>query len=80
MRARRALLIGSLALASSAWAQTKWDPPADYPTTNFPTETLMQFAADVDKATVDKLKITVHADASLFKAIEIKRAVQGSLT
>jgi TRAP-type transport system periplasmic protein len=31
----------------------------------------------VDKATGGKLKITVHANASLFKAPEIKRAVQG---
>ncbi len=37
----------------------------------------MQFANDVDKATGGKLKITVHANASLFKAPEIKRAVQG---
>ncbi|HET7867871.1 MAG TPA: TRAP transporter substrate-binding protein, partial [Burkholderiaceae bacterium] len=44
---------------------------------NFHTENLMQFAADVDKATAGKLKITVHANASLFKAPEIKRAVQG---
>ena len=36
-----------------------------------------QFVADVDKATGGKLKITVHANASLFKAPEIKRAVQG---
>ena len=34
-------------------------------------------AADVDKASGGKLKITVHANASLFKAPEIKRAVQG---
>jgi TRAP-type C4-dicarboxylate transport system substrate-binding protein len=31
----------------------------------------------VDKASGGKLKITVHANASLFKAPEIKRAVQG---
>jgi TRAP-type C4-dicarboxylate transport system substrate-binding protein len=31
----------------------------------------------VDKATGGRLKITVHANASLFKAPEIKRAVQG---
>jgi TRAP-type C4-dicarboxylate transport system substrate-binding protein len=77
MRARLPLLIGSLALATSAWAQTKWDLPAAYPAGNFHTENLMQFAADVDKATAGKLKITVHANASLFKAPEIKRAVQG---
>ncbi|MEO8060093.1 MAG: TRAP transporter substrate-binding protein [Burkholderiales bacterium] len=64
-------------LAASASAQTKWDLPAAYPATNFHTENLVQFAADVDKATAGKLKITVHANASLFKAPEIKRAVQG---
>jgi TRAP-type C4-dicarboxylate transport system substrate-binding protein len=66
-----------LALAATAQAQTKWDLPAGYPATNFHTENLMQFAADVDKATAGRLKITVHANASLFKAPEIKRAVQG---
>ena len=67
----------ALGLGSTAMAQTKWDLPAAYPTSNFHTENLTQFAADVDKATGGKLKITVHANASLFKANEIKRAVQG---
>jgi TRAP-type C4-dicarboxylate transport system substrate-binding protein len=62
--------------AGGAIAQTKWDLPAAYPANNFHTENLSQFAADVDKATAGKLKITVHANASLFKANEIKRAVQ----
>jgi TRAP-type C4-dicarboxylate transport system substrate-binding protein len=66
-----------VALSSQAFAQTKWDLPAAYPATNFHTENLTQFAADVDKATAGKLKIQVHANASLFKAPEIKRAVQG---
>ena len=61
----------------TAFAQTKWDLPAAYAASNFHTENLVQFAADVDKATAGKLKITVHANASLFKAPEIKRAVQG---
>ena len=78
MRARFPLLLGSLAMAGSAWAQTvKWDLPAAYPTSNFHTENLIQFAQDVEKATAGRLKITVHANASLFKANEIKRAVQG---
>ena len=64
-------------LAGAAAAQTKWDLPAAYPASNYHTENLAQFAADVDKATGGKLKITVHANASLFKAPEIKRAVQG---
>jgi TRAP-type C4-dicarboxylate transport system substrate-binding protein len=67
----------TLAMSSTVMAQTKWDLPAAYPASNFHTENLVQFANDVDKATGGKLKITVHANASLFKANEIKRAVQG---
>jgi TRAP-type C4-dicarboxylate transport system substrate-binding protein len=62
--------------ASQAFAQVKWDLPAGYAASNFHTENLVQFANDVDKATSGKLKITVHANASLYKAPEIKRAVQ----
>ena len=72
-----ALTTIALATSAATFAQTKWDLPAAYPATNFHTENLVQFAADVDKATAGKLKITVHANASLFKANEIKRAVQG---
>ena len=64
-------------LAASVMAQTKWDLASAYPPTNFHTENLVQFAADVERATAGKLKITVHANASLFKAPEIKRSVQG---
>ncbi|GAB4039933.1 MAG: TRAP transporter substrate-binding protein [Rubrivivax sp.] len=71
------LAVAALAAISAAQAQVKWDLPAAYPATNFHTENLNQFAADIDKATGGKLKITVHANASLFKAPEIKRAVQG---
>jgi TRAP-type transport system periplasmic protein len=67
----------ALALAAPAFAQTKWDLPAAYPASNFHTENITQFAADVDKASGGKLKIQVHPNASLFKAPEIKRAVQG---
>ena len=71
------LLATAFVVSSSAFAQTKWDLPAAYAASNFHTENLTQFANDVDKATSGKLKITVHANASLFKANEIKRAVQG---
>jgi TRAP-type C4-dicarboxylate transport system substrate-binding protein len=73
------LLAAALAIAGSgaALAQTKWDMPTPYAPTNFHTENITQFAADVEKATGGKLKIQVHAGASLFKANEIKRAVQG---
>ena len=71
-----AIVIG-LALTRPALAQTKWDLPTAYPASNFHTENLQQFASDVDKATAGKLKIQLHPNASLFKAPEIKRAVQG---
>lgn len=77
MRFPLSLAAAALTIAGAAHAQTKWDLPAAYPASNFHTENLNQFAADVDKATGGKLKITVHANASLFKAPEIKRAVQG---
>jgi TRAP-type transport system periplasmic protein len=68
----------SLISAGAAFAQVKWDLPSAYPATNFHTENLVQFAKDVDTATGGKLKITVHPGASLFKAPEIKRAVQSN--
>ena len=75
--ARFATLLPLLLAALGAQAQSKWDLPAAYAASNFHTENLVQFANDVDKASGGKLKITVHANASLFKAPEIKRAVQG---
>ena len=77
---RVCLLAGALGFAVTALpvsAETKWDMPTPYAAANFHTENISQFAADVDKATAGGLKITVHAGGSLFKANEIKRAVQG---
>ena len=71
------LAAASFSLAGTALAQTKWDLPAAYPAGNFHSVNLANFANEVDKASGGKLKITVHANASLFKAPEIKRAVQG---
>jgi TRAP-type C4-dicarboxylate transport system substrate-binding protein len=74
-----AVALSSLALlaAPAAGAQTKWDMPTPYPATNFHTENIAQFVKDVEAATGGKLVITVHPNGSLFKANEIKRAVQG---
>lgn len=81
---RRALGIafglGLSTLALTAFGQTKWDLATAYPATNFHSENIAQFAQDVDKATNGQLKITVHAGASLYKAPEIKRAVQSGQT
>jgi TRAP-type C4-dicarboxylate transport system substrate-binding protein len=70
-----ALAAGAL-MAQPAAAQTKWNLPAAYPSDNPHSENLVLFAKDVAAATNNKLQITVHAAASLFKAPEIKRAVQ----
>jgi len=67
----------TLTLGAGVQAQTKWDMPTGYPASNFHTENIQQFAKDVEKATGGKLKIQVHDGGSLFKANEIKRAVQG---
>jgi TRAP-type C4-dicarboxylate transport system substrate-binding protein len=69
-------LAGALLLSAPALAQTKWNLPAAYPPDNFHTENLNAFSKEVSDATGGKLQITVHANASLFKAPEIKRAVQ----
>lgn len=61
--------------ASSAFCADKWDLACAYPPMNFHTENINQFASDVEKATGGKLKITVHPNATLYKANEIKRAV-----
>jgi TRAP-type transport system periplasmic protein len=74
--ARAATAVFAFAFVGLAGAQTKWDMPTAYPPSNYHTENIAQFAADVDQATGGKLKITVHNNASLFKANEIKRAVQ----
>lgn len=66
----------SAALALPAAAQTKWNLPAAYPPDNPHTVNLLEFAKDVKTGTGGKLDITVHPSASLFKAQEIKRAVQ----
>jgi TRAP-type C4-dicarboxylate transport system substrate-binding protein len=69
--------VGTALLATApAVAQTNWDMPTPYPATNFHTENIQQFAADVAAATDGKLRITVHPGGSLFKANEIRRAVQ----
>lgn len=63
------------AMTGAASAQTSWNLPAAYSNSNYHTENLVEFAKDVERLTGGKLKITVHGNASLFKAPEIKRAV-----
>ena len=49
MKFKLALIAAALTLSATTFAQTKWDLPSAYPATNFHTENLVQFAADVDK-------------------------------
>lgn len=70
--------LSAAAFAVSAQAQVKWDLPSGYGPNTFQVQNLQQFADGVDKASGGKLKILVHANASLFKANEIKRAVQSA--
>ena len=72
--------VAALGSFGSSFADTKWDLPSGYGANTFHVQNLTQFATDVDKATAGKLKITVHPNASLFKANEIKRAVQSGQT
>jgi TRAP-type C4-dicarboxylate transport system substrate-binding protein len=67
-------------VGAMAQAQTKWDLPSGYGANTFQVQNLQWFADEVDKASAGKLKITVHPGASLFKANEIKRAVQSAQT
>ncbi|HEX4327665.1 MAG TPA: TRAP transporter substrate-binding protein [Burkholderiales bacterium] len=81
MRFDRTLLavaaFAAFAVAGAAQAQTTWDLPTAYPTTNFHTENVQLFIDDIGKATGGKLKINLHANASLIKAPDIKRAIRG---
>lgn len=69
-------LLLACGITTAASAQTKWDMPTPYPDGNFHTKNVIQFAADVDKATNGSLKIAVHSAGSLIKHAEIKRSVR----
>ena len=75
-------LLALAVLGATTWAhaQAKWDLPTGYAVNSFQTENVQQFANEVDKATGGKLKITLHPNGSLYKANEIKRAVQTGQT
>lgn len=68
---------GLFSLAFGAQAATKWDLPAAYPASNLHTENLEEFVKNVQAFSDGDFTITLHDNASLFKAPEIKRAVQG---
>jgi TRAP-type C4-dicarboxylate transport system substrate-binding protein len=73
-------LIFAGGFASAASAQTQWDLPTNYAASAFHTKNVVQFAADVDKATGGSLKIAVHPGGAMIKHTEIKRAVSDGKT
>ena len=76
MKACAATALALLVLGQTAVAAQTWNMATPDPDGNYHTENIRQFAAAVDEATGGELAITVHSNASLFKAPEIKRAVQ----
>lgn len=80
------LAFPTLAALACAWAQspalaqTQWDLPTGYASGSYQTQNVQQFANEVAQATAGKLKITLHPNGSLYKANEIKRAVQSGQT
>jgi TRAP-type transport system periplasmic protein len=68
--------LAATACAVAAHAQAKWDLPTGYGPGSFQTQNVAQFVQEVDQLTGGKLKITMHPGGSLYKANEIKRAVQ----
>lgn len=75
-RAGAAGLAVALAFQVGAAAAETWDMPTPYPDSNFHTQNVRQFAADVKEATGGAVEIVVHSGGSLVKHPEIKRAVQ----
>lgn len=68
--------LAGLAMAS---AETKWDMPTPYGDSNFHTQNIAAFAADVKAKTDGSVTITVHSAGSLFKHPEIKNSVRKGL-
>jgi TRAP-type C4-dicarboxylate transport system substrate-binding protein len=77
MMLRLSFSIMALACAANgAQAAEKWDLPTGYPATNFHTLNIQEFGACVAKGTNGEINIAVHPNGVLFKAADIKRAVQ----
>lgn len=72
-----ALLAAGLPAAQAQKAVT-WRFASYLPDSNFHTQNLRQFGADIEKATEGRVKVTVSSNSALFRLPEIKRAVSTS--
>ncbi|WP_240722474.1 TRAP transporter substrate-binding protein [Poseidonocella sp. HB161398] len=71
------LAAAGLALsAAPALAETAWTMASGYPDSNFLTQNLQQFIADVDAGTGGEVRIALHSNGTLMKLDAIRRAVQ----
>jgi len=65
-----------LCASGSAFAAQTWDMPTAYPASNFQTLNAEDFGKCVADGTKGEINIVLHANGSLFKGNDIKRAVQ----
>jgi TRAP-type C4-dicarboxylate transport system substrate-binding protein len=70
------MVLAPLLNSPAARAGEKWDLPTGYPAANFHTLNIQDFSNCVAKGTDDGITIAVHPNGVLFKAADIKRAVQ----
>ncbi len=68
--------IGFAAIASVSAANTNLSVATAYQDTNFHTQNIVRFAADVEEMTGGEVSFTLHTGASLLKMPEIMRGVQ----
>ena len=76
MTIRTATIALLLVFAGSARAVEKWNFATPYNEKEYLTVNDQAFAKDLAETTKGAIEITIHANASLFKLPEIKRAVQ----
>jgi TRAP-type transport system periplasmic protein len=69
-------MAGSSLLPAHAQSPIAWDMPTPYSDGTFHTVGVRAWAAAVEKATSNKIKLTIHSNASLIKMPEMRRAVQ----
>ncbi|MCY4303921.1 MAG: TRAP transporter substrate-binding protein [Aestuariivita sp.] len=67
---------GIILFATASLAQTNISIATAYQDTNFHTQNIAQFAADVEKMTNGDVTFTLHTGASLLKMPEIMRGIQ----
>jgi TRAP-type C4-dicarboxylate transport system substrate-binding protein len=65
-----------VAVTTPALAQTRWVMATAYPESNFHTQTIRAFLADIEAAAPGKLAVQLHPNASLMPLPQIKRGVQ----